>query len=267
MGLKGMHPWLRKKRGYNPTLRHPMHYHLPDDPLPIIRVDVLSFFTTIRRIYTKHTDDKPMAHAILFEHLKKYGNPSRMVFYVDGAPAFEKKETHRERNEKQVKALKNAVVAIEMLSNRVSQGKPPTKQMFKNVDNSLRGGFKWSLHDREDFVEFLHGRQLDARLCRTEADIAIAADCQTQDIVLSQDSDFFAYDSVTTFWRPVGKWDEVKVLEYSRAALLAQIGLSTTKLTALACVSRNDYNKNIPSLGIATNYSIIKDLPNAGKNK
>ncbi|KAF9123680.1 hypothetical protein BGW39_008793, partial [Mortierella sp. 14UC] len=141
MGLKGIYPWLRKK-GYNPTLRRPMHHRLPDNPQPIVRVDVLSLFTKIRRIYTKHSDDKTRAHSILFEHLKKYGNPSHMVFYVDGAPAFEKKETHRERNEKHVKALKNAKVAIEMLSNRVSQGKPPTKQMFKNVDNSLRGGFK-----------------------------------------------------------------------------------------------------------------------------
>ncbi|OAQ24036.1 hypothetical protein K457DRAFT_24528, partial [Linnemannia elongata AG-77] len=83
-----------------------MHHHLPDDS--IIRVDVLSFFTKIRYIYTKHANDKTMAQAILFEHLRKYGNPSRMVFYVDGAPALEKKETHRERNEKRNKALKNA---------------------------------------------------------------------------------------------------------------------------------------------------------------
>jgi hypothetical protein len=243
-----------------------MHLHLPVDNLPIIRVDVLSFFTKIRTIYTKHADDKQMAHTILFGHLKKYGNPSHMVFYVDGAPAFEKRETHRKRNTKQVKALKDAMVAIETLNNRVTQGKPPTKQMFRNIDKSLREGFKWSLADREGFVEFLQGRQLDSRLCQTEADIAIAADCQTQDIVLSQDSDFFAYDSVTTIWRPVGKLDEAKVLEYGRAAVLAQVGLSTTKLTALACVSCNDYNTNIPSMGIATNYSIIKDLPNAGKN-
>ncbi|KAK5815552.1 hypothetical protein F5H01DRAFT_405658 [Linnemannia elongata] len=259
MGLKGFYPWLRKKKGYHPTLRHPMHHHLPDDA--IIRVDVLSFFTKIRGIYTKHADDKTKAQAILFEHLKKYGDPSHMVFYVDGAPALEKKETHRERNEKRAKALKNAKVAIETLGNRINQGKPPTKQMFKNVERSLRGGFKWSLQDREDFVHFLQAQELDAHLCRTEADIDIAAECQPKDVVLTQDSDFFAYDSVTTIWRPVGKWDDVKVLEYSREAVLAQIRLSTTKLTALACVSSNDQNKNIPSMGIATNYSIIKDLP------
>ncbi|KAF8939596.1 hypothetical protein BGZ58_009202 [Dissophora ornata] len=231
MGLKGFYPWLRKKRGYHPTLRLPMHHHLPDDA--IIRIDVLSFHNKIRRIYTKHAEDKTKAHAILFELLKKYGNPSRMAFYVDGAPALEKKETHRERNNKRVKALKTAKTAFETLSDCVSQGRQPTRQMFKNVEKSLYGGFKWSLRDREDFVHFL------------------------------QDSDFFAYDSVTTIWRPVGKWDEVKILEYKRAAVLAQTGLLTTKFTALACVSSNDQNKNIPSMGIATNYSIIKDLPDA----
>ncbi|KAG9063354.1 hypothetical protein KI688_004236 [Linnemannia hyalina] len=214
-----------------------MHHHLPDGAT--IHVDVLSFFNNIRGINIRHTDNKTRAHAILFEHLKKYGNPSRMVFYVDGAPALEKKETHHERNEKRVKALKTAKVAVETLSNRVSQGKPPTKQMFKNVEKSLRGGFK------------------------TEADIDIAAECQPKDVVLSQNSDFFAYDSVTTFWRPVGKRYEVKVLEYNREAVPAQIKLSTAKLTALACVSSNDQNKNIPSMGIATNYSIIKDLLDA----
>ena len=197
-----------------------------------------------------------MAHAILFEHIKKYGNPTRMVFYVDGAPAFEKKGIHRARNEKRVKALKAAKVAVETLNDHV----------FKNPEVSLRGGFKWSLRDREDPVDFLQGQQLDARLCRTEADIDIAAECQPKDIVLSQDSGFFAYGSVTTFWRPLGEWYEIKVLEYNREAVLTQIGLSTAKLTALPFVSSNDQNKNIPSMGTATNYKIIKDLPDAGKN-
>ncbi|KAF8943856.1 hypothetical protein BGZ47_004957 [Haplosporangium gracile] len=160
-----------------------------------------------------------------------------MMFYGDGVPALEKKETHRERDEKRVKTLKTAEVAIETLSDRVSQGKPLTKEMFKDVEKGLR------------------------------ADIAIAADCQPEDIVLSHDSDFFSYDPVNTIWRPVGKRDESKVLEYNREAVLAQTGLSTTKLIALACVSCNDYNKNIPSLRIATNYNITKALSDAGKNK
>ncbi|KAG0287556.1 hypothetical protein BGZ98_004604, partial [Dissophora globulifera] len=136
-----------------------------------------------------------------------------------------------------------------------------------NVEKNLRGGFKWSYEDRHDFLQFLVNHGCNAHLCSTEADIAIAADCHAHDIVLSQDSDFFAYDAVKTLWRPVGKWGVVKVLEYNRAKLLSRAGLSSCKLTTLACVSKNDYNINIPTLGIVMNYNIIKDLPDAGKNK
>ncbi|KAF8923618.1 hypothetical protein BGZ47_004615, partial [Haplosporangium gracile] len=59
------------------------------------------------------------------------------------------------------------------------------------------------------------------------------------------------------------KWDNIKVLEYDKVTVLAKTGLSTTKFTALACVSSNDYNRNIPSLGIVTNYNVIKELPDA----
>ncbi|KAG0042699.1 hypothetical protein BGZ83_000177 [Gryganskiella cystojenkinii] len=73
------------------------------------------------------------------DYLKNFGDPSRMVFYVDGSPALEKKETHLK-----TEALKTAEVAFETLSYHVSQGKPPT-MMFKNVENGLRGTFQVSM--------------------------------------------------------------------------------------------------------------------------
>ncbi|CAO3570957.1 unnamed protein product [Mortierella alpina] len=183
-------------------------------------------------IYINHRGDKGRAHLILLEHLKKYTDPANTVYYVDGYPALEKQATHRVRDEKRVKALTTAETAIKTIEERVSQARPPTKELCKKAEKGLRGGFKWSILDRRNFVAFLQGQQLDARFCETEADIAIAADCQPVDIVLSQDSDFFAYESVKTLWRPVGKKDDIEVLEYNKAAL-----------------------------GIATNYKILKNLP------
>ena len=139
----------------------------------------------------KHADDRTMARVVLFKHLKKFSDPSRMVFYVDGAPALEKKETHRERDERRVKALKTVEVAVETHSDRLRQGKPPTKQMFKNVEKGLQGAFKWSLQDREDFVEYLQGQRLDARLCGTEADVAIATDCRGTNSFLTEARNVF----------------------------------------------------------------------------
>ncbi|CAO3565510.1 unnamed protein product [Mortierella alpina] len=259
MGLKGFYWWLRKKKCYDPILRVPTHCPVQEGAR--VRVDVLSFFIKIRTIYTSYRDDKVKAHYILLEHLKKFADPAHTVFYVDGNPAVEKQTTHRSRDEKRNDALKSAEAALDTIQERVRDAKPPTKELFKNAEKGLRGGFKWSMQDRRDFVAFLQSQHLDARICETEADTAIAKDCQPADIVLSQDSDFFAYESVKLIWRPVGQRHDVKVLEYDKAAILSTIGLSSTQLTALACVSCNDYNKNIRYLGIATNYGIIKKLP------
>lgn len=46
--------------------------------------------------------------------------------------------------------------------------------------------------------------------------------------------------------------------------LLPTLGLSRAQLAALAVVSRNDYNRNIHSLGPGTNSSIVKSIDHAG---
>ncbi|KAI8596710.1 hypothetical protein EDD21DRAFT_419407 [Dissophora ornata] len=97
------------------------------------------------------------------------------------------------------------------------------------------------------------------KVCTTEADVAIAQGAQPGDIVISADSDMLAYASVVTLWRPVSR---NLILVYSLPDLLRTIGLSRTQLAALAIVSRNDYQRNIYSLGPATNYRIIKAIGN-----
>ena len=102
------------------------------------------------------------------------------------------------------------------------------------------------------------------RICDTEADLAIAADCQPDDVVISTDSDMLAYGSVSILWRPISKY---LVLVYKLVDVCQQLGLSRDHLTTLAVVSLNDYNKNIYSLGPATNCSIIKRLDAQGNTQ
>ncbi|KAI1279616.1 hypothetical protein EDD11_001543 [Mortierella claussenii] len=52
------------------------------------------------------------------------------------------------------------------------------------------------------------------------------------------------------------------ILVYSIPDLLLTLGITHAQLTALAVVSRNDYNKNMRCLGPATNFSIIKSIDN-----
>ncbi|KAG0019442.1 hypothetical protein BGZ80_005807 [Entomortierella chlamydospora] len=139
MGLKGFYPWLRKKRGHNPRCRNPNHVRLPEDSK--MRIDVASFFTVIRSTYSKNTKDKTKAHQALLGHISRFGGKSRMVFYVGGAAAVEKKETHMRREDRRVKSSQKASTAIKVLKDRVSCGKAPTNRQFKDATKALNGAF------------------------------------------------------------------------------------------------------------------------------
>ncbi|KAG0368328.1 hypothetical protein BGZ54_002166 [Gamsiella multidivaricata] len=84
--------------------------------------------------------------------------------------------------------------------------------------------------------------------CSTEADLTIGLECKPDDIIVSRDSDMPMYKSVETIWRPIPKG---KPLVYDVPSVYA---------TLLGIVSKNDYSRNILSLGSATNYKIIKEL-------
>ena len=98
----------------------------------------------------------------------------------------------------------------------------------------------------------------------TEADLAIAIDANPGDIIISCSSDMLAYESIVTLWRRVSKG---MILVYSIPDLLSALGITCAQLTALAVVSRNDYNKNIWSLGPATNFSTIKSVDSLSNDR
>ncbi|KAF9537617.1 hypothetical protein EC957_007864 [Mortierella hygrophila] len=82
-------------------------------------------------------------------------------------------------------------------------------------------------------------------------------DAQGIDVIISKDSDMMAYQSVSTLWRPV---PNNLILVYKIPDVLATLDISQTQLMALTVVSRDDYHKNMYSLGPATNFSIIKSI-------
>lgn len=52
-------------------------------------------------------------------------------------------------------------------------------------------------------AEYLRNNGWRAFICLSEADTAIAFECQPNDIVISGDSDMLIYDTVVTIWRPL----------------------------------------------------------------
>ncbi|KAI1287156.1 hypothetical protein EDD11_010487, partial [Mortierella claussenii] len=253
MGLKDWFPFLRRK-GYSPLVIHASVILLAMGNKKGL-VDVLSFYGVIKNAYSRHSPEK--AHTILEDHLNRFGSKSNLVLYIDGGPALEKQVTAKQRKEARDKATKKCADSIEKLENIINNNSKPRKTHFADVWKSLAGSFYWSTEDRQSFIVYMKEAGWSVRICETEADVAIAVDCQPDDIVISADSDMLAYGSVSTLWRPISKY---LVLEYKLTDVCLQLGMTRHHLTALAVISSNDYNRNVYSLGPATNYSIIKSI-------
>lgn len=157
---------------------------------------------------------------------------------MDGEQALEKQETARFRKKSRAGAAAKCLTSLEKLETTINNLKP-RKRHFTDVRSSLSATFYWTLDDRRAFKTYMDGAGWSIQICQTEVDVAISADCQPDDIVISQDSDFLAYDAISTLWRPVSK---NVVLEYKLADVCLALQLTREQSIALAIVSSNDYN-------------------------
>ncbi|KAK3821500.1 MAG: hypothetical protein J3Q66DRAFT_152665 [Benniella sp.] len=253
MGLKDWFPFLRRKGHDPPVLQQSTAgASLPDTTR---RVDVLSFFAVIKSAY----GNKPLvqAHTLLENHIAKLGTKDNLVLYVDGDQAVEKQHANTIREAAREKAVERCKQSLDTLEERIDNDRKVRKRHFTDVRASLSATFRWSFPDRKAFLSHMVQAGWTIRECETEADVAIAVDCQPNDVVISADSDMLAYASISTLWRPVSR---DQFLVYKLPDVLRDLGLSRAQFTALAIVSSNDYNRNIYSLGPSTNHSIIKTL-------
>ncbi|KAF9922743.1 hypothetical protein FBU30_007140 [Linnemannia zychae] len=252
MGLDGSWAWLRNQKIYHPGLIHPSS-RIVRPPQSKIRVDVCgSFYASIRWAYTRFRDSKVLAHEVLLNILKRLGQKDYLVFYIDGRPALEKQQTHDRRRQQREGAVKMAEKGLELIEAR--------RQHFQTCHKAINNAFHWGFDIRQEFAQYLLERQYHMIFCSTEADPRIAEDCEADDIVISSDSDFLGYQHVRTIWRPVGHASANKCPVYKKSDVLDSLHLTDIQLTALACVAKNDYESNIPNLGLITNYDIIKEL-------
>ncbi|KAF9158623.1 hypothetical protein BGX20_003309, partial [Mortierella sp. AD010] len=256
MGVIGLWSFLHQK-GYEPVVRHQStHLFSPLDHSPTLRVDILGcLFLTIRNAYSSHPLD--IAHSIVEKEIKLLGTPKSLVLYLDGSPSVEKRDTQIRREKDRAKAMELAQMSINELRDRVKKNLRVRKQLFRAIYKNLKKAFYWSLDARQAFAKYMKQKGWTIIECSTEADLAIAKDSIPGDIVISKDSDMLAYEKICTIWRPISR---SRYLVYDIPSVLATLGLNRVQLTVLGVVSRNDYNRNIPSLGSTINFGIIKDL-------
>ncbi|KAF9344603.1 hypothetical protein BGX34_005488 [Mortierella sp. NVP85] len=174
-----------------------------------------------------------VAHGIVEQAIRRLVHPAKSVVYIDGAPAAEKQGTHDKRRSSREKAIAKGHQELQKLQERVQSNSQPKKQQFRSVEKCISQGFQWSSKERDSLASHLESKGFSVLVCTTEADV------------------------INTIWRPVTK---TKLLIYDIQDVTKTLGITRQQLTALGVVSRNDYTRNIPSLGCATNFGIVKQL-------
>lgn len=254
MGLFNWFPFIRKK-GYNPVLLYHtrQHHNYRTTPLWCPRYQFSYHQKCLLQTYSGRRQQNTVKgsgairESSQYDAIHRWSTASREGEYSSssrGGPA-------------RTKALDKLFTSLETFETRMVADLRIRKHHFISIRKNLGSAFYWSLASRQHFTEYMRGLGWTAILCNTEADISIAQDSQPGDIVISSDSDMMAYASVQTLWRLVS---HDLLLVYSMPDVLKTIEFTRNQLTALAIVSRNDYQRNIHSLGPASNYSIIKAI-------
>ncbi|KAF9983813.1 hypothetical protein BGZ65_001386, partial [Modicella reniformis] len=256
MGVQGLWSFIKRK-GYEPELCHQLSLTTQDPTRKAVcRIDVLgTFFTTIRNAYTHHPLDT--AHRIVEKEISKIGHKAQLVLVLDGAQAKEKRATHEVREKARVEAKTRAQTLLHDLKDRISKGQRVRKWRFLEIDKNITKSFYWTPEARTAFTDYMKQNGWHVMIAETEADLSIACNSRPEDLVVSRDSDMIIYDNIRTICRPISRG---RFLVYDVQEVAAALCISRIQLTVLGVVSRNDYSKNIHSLGCASNYAIIKEL-------
>ncbi|GJJ76480.1 putative transposase [Entomortierella parvispora] len=222
-----------------------------------------TYFGQLRSYYGYHTTKKwEIGHqkvlALINHFLQTSGVPkSSVVLYFDGKPCEEKQATAKSRHQEQQKSLIAAKATVEDIQQRALHDKRISKGLFNKAHRLLSSAYYFPAEIKSNLVQFLIQQGFDARVCSFEADPEIASDCQTHDVVVSRDSDMFAYDTIHTVVVPISK-DRFLVSAVEK--VMSSLDLSRVQLTTFAIVSKNDYNKNVEGFGSVKTLDVIKQL-------
>jgi hypothetical protein len=199
----------------------------------------------------------------LGHHLATMFPANQCTLHVDGAHSIEKAPEHAHRDRVLDGELNKLESLVERVEARSATGKRTSKSTWMDIERLIRRIFRLSEDDKSKLVEGLQ-TQFTMCKCISEADICIAR-LPTHDrrrIVVTADSDLLAFQSVTEVLRPLPHSRSFGL--YRRDDVLRAFGFtSSSQLVALACVSSNDYGKNVRGFGLRSNVKIIKGQSSA----
>ncbi|KAF9135027.1 hypothetical protein BG015_003334 [Linnemannia schmuckeri] len=245
MDCKDLWRFFRDKN-YKPTVRYRQHQRevLKDSEANKVRIDVEgSIYATIRYAYI-HSNSLEAAHSLVYKWIQKLSSQDISVLYFDGGPLEEKKGTHDEREQRRAKALLSADKVVQHFADRVDNNSRIRKQHFVNVNKQLTNTFRRDPADRHSLAMY----------CRDRDWTVVESDMERQ----RRPQHHYSH-LATDIWRPISGGG---FLEYVMDDVYGSVGFTTRNhFTLLGIVSWNDYNRNVYSLGCATNFKIIKGIP------
>ncbi|KAF8948695.1 hypothetical protein BGZ46_005327, partial [Entomortierella lignicola] len=265
MGILGLWAWMKEKN-VSPTSELGTS-HCPtcasfQDSSNTIHLDLLgAFFSVVQQAYSNCSLDD--ANAILESAISKIGTKNNLIVYIDGSQCQEKLATQELRRKNRDKACQDVRNALDIFHERTASGQRIRKRHFANIRKPLKACYQWTLEEKLACSKYLRSQGWCVVDCPTEADVAIAKAIKEGDVVVSRDGDFFAYQQVRTIWRVVGFGSRQTLQCYHLDDIMTYLNLTRHQLTALCTVSSNDYNRNIKTLGICTNYDLIKEIEEA----
>jgi hypothetical protein len=180
-----------------------------------------------------------------------------MTLYLDGSQPVEKASTAQVREAARMKALDHLSTSLETFETRMEADLRIRKQHFISIRKNLGSAFYWSLASRQHFAEYMERCRLDCYTLQYGGGYFYCPGCPARRHcnLLRQ-----RYDSLHICPNTLRPVSHDLLLVYSMSDVLKTIEFTRNQFTALAIVSRNDYQRNIYSLGPASNYSIIKAI-------
>ena len=197
----------------------------------------------------------------------------RIILVFDGAPAIEKKSTYLARQRKvvsigqQIERAKKTLAKAKERNKRVHVIEDINHRIQALESRSWRPSNQWiaALTTTVQGRQPQHGVELVVSQAPFEADLWIATSHSQYDncVTVTMDSDLvFGYNDVSRVIRPykgklqsarrrvliLGKGNHYLVMRRER--VLQRLSLTPNALTALAVVAKNDYSRNIPTIGV-----------------
>ncbi|ORZ05748.1 hypothetical protein BCR41DRAFT_177250 [Lobosporangium transversale] len=183
-----------------------------------------------------------------------------LTIHIDRKPCTEKEKARTERQgirEKNMDALENDMSTFERNSRSGVWTRP---QVMRRIQKGLREVHTLSVQDKDQLATGLSS-VFDVCLCAYEADPCIGCHNEENDrIVISQDSDFFAYERVCILVRPLlhrrrkfGVYDVDNVIQALRLP-------SHAHLVLFCAIAGNDYSRNLETLGPVNNLRLIRKV-------